>query len=120
MKSQTLLPPPKRKEREEPSTLVADRNVHVLNPEFAHRLKYGPGKVRINLDLEVIHALQRLMVFLAEDHLALGRVERHPLHRGNQLLGVRGLGLGHSRNHRNRGGESPRGEEIRRRLKEVS
>src|SRR4030081_84775 len=55
--------------------LVADRDVHVLDLEFAHRLQHGPGHIRIDLDLEVIHALQRLMVFLAEHHLALGAIE---------------------------------------------
>src|SRR5919199_714553 len=47
------------------SPLVLDRNVHVLDLQLAHRLEHGPGDVRIDLDLEVVHALQRLMVFLA-------------------------------------------------------
>src|SRR5205085_9273148 len=53
------------------SALVADRDRHVLDLEFTYRLEHGPADVRVDLDLEVIHALQRLMVFLAEHHLAL-------------------------------------------------
>src|SRR6478609_3572645 len=66
--------------------LVADRDIHVLDLELAHRLEHCPGHVRIDLDLEVVHALQRLVVLLAEGHLALGRIELHTLHRGDQLL----------------------------------
>src|SRR6266513_6492587 len=59
------------------SALVADRDRHVLDLEFTYRLEHGPADVRVYLDLEVIHALQRLMVFLAECHLALWRIELH-------------------------------------------
>src|SRR5882724_11462210 len=68
------------------STLVADRNIHVFDLELAHRLQYGPGQARIDLDLEVIHALERLMVLLPEHHLALGRIELHAFHGADQLL----------------------------------
>src|SRR3954470_19610187 len=65
-------------EREvEGSSLVADRDRHVLDLELTDRLQHRPTDVRIDLDLEVIHALQRLMIFLAEHHLALWRVELH-------------------------------------------
>ena len=75
-----------------------------------------PGDVGIDLDLEGVHRLQRLMVLLAEDHLALGRVELHALHRRDQLLRVGRLGLLDRRDHRHRGGEAAGGEEIRRRV----
>src|SRR5207244_6352796 len=58
---------------EVPSTLVADRNVHFVDLDLAHRLVHRPGEIRIDLDLEVIHRLQGLVVFLAEHHLALRR-----------------------------------------------
>ena len=45
------------------------------------------------LDPEVVHVLHRLMVFLAEGHLALGRVEAHAFHGRDQLLGVGAAGL---------------------------
>src|SRR3954452_24980919 len=67
------------------SPLVLDRDVHVLDLELADRLEHRPGQRRVDLDLEVIHALQRLMVLLAEHHLALRRVEFHAFHRGDQL-----------------------------------
>src|ERR1700730_10929339 len=76
------------------SALVADRDVHVLDLEFANRFVHRPGEVRVDLDPEVIHALQRLMVLLAEDHLALRRIELHAFHRGDQLLGVGRFRLG--------------------------
>src|SRR5205807_3306230 len=63
--------------------LVPDRNVHFLDLDLADGLVDRPCQVRIDLDFEVIHALQRLMVFLAEHHLALGRVELHALHRAD-------------------------------------
>src|SRR5690606_1307568 len=80
------------------------------------QLGNAPGDVRVDLDLEVVHALHGLMVFLAEGHLALGRVEAHAFHGGNQLVRV-GVttGLlergndGHARAH------AAGGEEVRRR-----
>jgi hypothetical protein len=45
---------------------------------------------------EVVHALHRLVVFLAEGHLALGRVEAHAFHGGDELVGVGVAGLGFS------------------------
>src|SRR3954454_20586432 len=63
------------------SALVADRDRHVLNLEFAYRLEHSPADIRVDLDFEVIHALQRLMVFLAEHHLPLWRIELHAFHR---------------------------------------
>ena len=56
-------------------------------------LRDAPRDRRVSLDLEVIHALERLMVLLAEHHLALRRVELHAFHRGDQLLGVGRLRL---------------------------
>src|SRR6516165_3838530 len=82
-----ILSPPSGGESKEISALVADRNVHVLDLELADRIEDGPGDVRIDPDLEVIHALQRLVVLLAEHHLALGCVELHALHGRDQLLG---------------------------------
>src|SRR3954454_21092502 len=67
------------------SALVADRDRHILDLEFAYRLEHGPADVRVDLDLEVIPALQRLMVFLAEHHFALWRIELHAFHRADQF-----------------------------------
>src|SRR5450631_1634600 len=53
-----------RGEGEERSPLVGDREIHVLDLEFAHQLQHGPGEVGVGPDLEVIHALQCLMVLL--------------------------------------------------------
>src|SRR5882757_10409958 len=54
-------------------SLIADRNIHVFDLEFTDRFLHRPGDVRIDLDLEVIHALQRLMVLFAEHHRAFRR-----------------------------------------------
>ena len=72
----------------QPHALVADRDIHVLDLDFLDELRDRPGDVGIDLDLEMIHRLQRLMVLLAEDHLALGRVELHALHRRDELFRV--------------------------------
>src|SRR5882672_9370329 len=91
--------PPKRMPRPRLSSmrprlaLVADRDRHVLDLELAHQLGDRPGDGRIHLDLEVVHALQRLMVFLAEQHATLGGLELHALHRRDQLLAVGGARL---------------------------
>src|SRR4051812_37466898 len=66
------------------SALVADRDVHFFRLDLVHQLGHAPGKRRVGLDLEVVHALHRLMVFLAERHLPLGRFETHAFHRGDQ------------------------------------
>src|SRR5260370_12649560 len=94
-------------------SLIADRNVHFLNLDLADRFVHRPRQVRIDLDLEVIHALQCLMVLFPEDHLALRRIELHAFHRGDQLLAVGGfrLGDGGYRGHRRR--KPPPAEEIR-------
>ena len=77
----------------------------------------APGDRRIVLDPEVVHALQRLVVLLAEGHLALGRVEAHAFHRGDQLLGVGATSPSSSAvDHRHRGREAAGGEEVRRRV----
>src|ERR1700712_1622959 len=88
------------------SPLVADRNVHVLDLDLAHRLVDGPCQVRIDLDPEVIHALQRLVIFLAEDHLAFRGVELHAFHRADKLFGVGGFRLGDGGDDRHRRGEA--------------
>src|SRR5256885_6658365 len=62
------------------SALVADRNVHLLDLDLANRLVHRPRQVWIDLELEVIHALQRLIVLLAGGHLGLCRVDVHALH----------------------------------------
>src|SRR5216684_9066234 len=100
----------------DPSPLVLDRDVHVLDLQFAHRLQHGPFNLRIDLDLEVVHALQRLMVLLPEDHLALRRIELQAFHGADQLFGVGGFGLGDGGDHGHRRGEPAGGEEIRRRV----
>src|SRR5437899_10437471 len=66
------------------STLVADRHAHLFRFDLAHELGHAPGEGRVHLDLEVVHRLHRLVVFLAEGHLALGRVEAHALHRADE------------------------------------
>ena len=45
------------------------------------------------LDPELVHGLQRLVVFLAESHVALGGLELHAFHGGDQLLGIGAAGL---------------------------
>ena len=70
----------------------------------------------VGLDLEVIHRLQRLMVFLAEGHRALRRLEGHAFHRRDQLLGVGAASLLDRRDDRGCGGEAAGGEEVRRRV----
>src|SRR6185436_5862549 len=67
--------------------LIPDRNVHLLRSYFTDQLRHAPGERRVDLDLEVIHRLHRLVVFLAEGHLALRRLEAHALHRADQLVG---------------------------------
>src|SRR6478735_2048213 len=59
-------PLPQAGEVKNSSALVLNRNVHVLDLQLTHRLEHGPGDIRIDLDLEVIHALQRLMVLFPE------------------------------------------------------
>src|SRR5262249_41620753 len=44
------------------SLLVQDRDLHVLDAELAHQLGDAPLDVGIDLDPEVVHRLQRLVV----------------------------------------------------------
>ncbi len=74
------------------------------------------GEVRIDLDAEVIHALERLMVFLAEYHLAFRRIELHAFHHRNQLLGVGGLGFFNRRYSGHCCSKTACGEEVGRRV----
>src|ERR1017187_4093273 len=97
--------------------LVPDRNVHVLDLDLADELGDRPGHVRVDLDLEVIHGLKGLVVFLAEDHLPLRRLEGHAFHRGDQLFGVGGPARLLRRTHDGEaGGHAPRREEVGGRL----
>src|ERR1700744_6265002 len=57
------------------SALVANRNRHFRNRNLADEVEQIPLVLAVSLDLEVIHRLQRLMVFLAEGHRPLGRIE---------------------------------------------
>src|SRR3954447_3703302 len=92
-------------EREvEGSSLVTDRDRHVLDLELTDRLQHPPTDVRIDLDLEVIHALQRLMIFLAEHHLPFGLVAPPSFPRLNTLFKVGVFSLGAPRHNRHRGG----------------
>src|SRR4051812_5895751 len=56
------------------SALVEDRDLHVLDLELADELGHGPGERRVDLDAEMVHRLQRLVVLLAEHHFALRRL----------------------------------------------
>src|SRR6266496_4395599 len=67
--------------------LVADRQRDFVGRDLAHELQQIP-LIRLRfLDAELVHGLQRLVVFLAEGHDALGRFEAHALHGGDQFLG---------------------------------
>src|SRR5664279_4477419 len=70
------------------SALVLDRDVHLFRLDLVDQLGDAPLERRIVLDPEVIHRLHRLVVFLAEGHLALGRLEAHAFHGLDELLGV--------------------------------
>src|SRR6218665_2732435 len=72
---------------------VADRHIHLLRPDLAHQRGHAPGEGRVDLDPEVVHALHRLVVFLAKVHPALGGVELHALHGLDQQAAV-GVALG--------------------------
>src|SRR6266540_7065211 len=67
--------------------LVLDGRRRLLGRELADQRRDQPRHVRLGHELEDVHALERLVVLLAEDHLALGRLELHALHGGDQLLG---------------------------------
>src|SRR5688572_22936610 len=58
-----------------PLALVADRDVDVLGRNLAHEIEHVEIVLPVLLDPEVIHRLHRLMVFLAEGHRALGRLD---------------------------------------------
>src|SRR5258706_8812893 len=68
--------------------LVPDRNRNLACRNLAHQLEQVPLVFLRLLDAELVHVLHRLVVFLAEAHGALGRLEAHALHRCDQLLGV--------------------------------
>src|SRR5687768_7777884 len=72
----------------DPLFLVANRNRQLRGRDLLHQLEQVPLALLLFLDAEVVHRLQRLVVLLAEAHRALGRVEEHAFHRGDQLLGV--------------------------------
>src|SRR5689334_16446330 len=59
------------------SALVADRQRDILGRDLAHELQQVPLVFLVFLDAELVHRLQRLVVFLAESHDALGRFEAH-------------------------------------------
>src|SRR5437763_2754087 len=61
--------------------LDADGNLHLLGLDLAHELRHRPRHVRIDFDLEVIHRLHCLVVFLAEGHAAFRGLEGHAFHR---------------------------------------
>jgi hypothetical protein len=84
---------------------------------LAHQFEQVPLAGLGLLDAEVVHRLHRLVILLAEGHLALRRVEVHAFHGGDELLGVAGAGLGQRRQRRAGGGEAAGGEEVRRRLR---
>src|SRR6266508_2589928 len=96
--------------------LVLDGRRRLLGRELADQRRDQPGHVRLGHELEDVHALQRLVVFLAEDHLALGRLELHALHGRDELLRVGPAGLLHCRQHGHGGREAAAGEEVRRLL----
>src|SRR6266540_5908156 len=96
--------------------LVLDGRRRLLGRELADERRDQPGHVRLGHELEDVHALQRLVVFLAEDHLALGRLELHALHGRDELLGGRAARLLDGGDHGHGRGEAPAGEEVRRLL----
>src|SRR5262249_33582891 len=73
-----------RQRAEHISRLVADRQRHVLGRDGCYQLQHVVV-LAVLLDAPVVHFLQRLMVFLAHGHGALGGVEGQPLQGGNEL-----------------------------------
>src|SRR3989304_2705194 len=53
--------------------LVLDGRGRLLRRKLAEERRDQPRHVRLGRHLEDVHALERLVVLLAEDHLALGR-----------------------------------------------
>src|SRR5438445_449740 len=70
------------------SALDGDRHRHLRSRDLAHQFEQVPLAGGRLLHLELVLGLHRLVVFLAESHLALGGVEVHAFHRRDQLLGI--------------------------------
>src|SRR3990170_3748849 len=96
--------------------LVLDGRRRLLRRELANQRGDEPRHIGLGDELEDVHALERLVILLAEDHLALGRLELHALHRGDELLRVGAARLLDGGHHGHCRGEPAAGEEVRRRL----
>src|SRR3990170_1264438 len=73
--------------------LVLDGWRRLLRAQLLGEYRDEPRHVGLGGHLEHVHALQGLVVLLAEDHLALGRLELHALHGRDELLGVGARGF---------------------------
>ncbi len=95
--------------------VAANRNVHLIGFDFADKLRNGPVDIVIDLDLEMIHGLQGLVVLGPEGHLTLGRIPGHAFHGLDQVFRIPVIGalqrLGDGKTGRHATGS----EEIRRR-----
>src|SRR5258706_95447 len=92
--------------------LVTNGQRNFARRNFAHQLEQVPFVGLRLLDAELVHVLQRLVVFLAEGHLPLGRLEAHAFHGDDELLGVGAAGLLDRRDHRDARRHAAGGEEV--------
>src|SRR5689334_15051479 len=70
------------------SALVLDRQRHFGGRDLAHQFQQVPLVLLVLLDAEVVHRLDRLVVFLAEAHGALRGLEAHAFHGRHHLVAV--------------------------------
>src|SRR5208283_5457877 len=94
--------------------LVKNWHVYIFPCQFAGQYRNGPRDIGIRLDLEAVHGLQSLMIFLAENHFALGSLEAHALHRLDELLSVGGFCGLDCLDNSHSSSESAAGEKVRR------